>query len=82
MTEDDYEEWLPLTELAELDWAPSLRQLQEWSRKRETNSFPEPKETLGKYHFYDPSEVKRWCHLWQKVTKNMGNSNLNSRERA
>ena len=63
----------PLSEIAQMDWCEaSQAQLSEWERKRITNSFPEPKETLGRYKFFDPDEVRRWYILYRKATKNMG----------
>lgn len=68
-----YESWEPLSEIAQFDWfEASLSQLTEWERKREANGFPEPKETIGRYKFFDPAEVKKWYILYRKATKNMG----------
>jgi hypothetical protein len=75
--ESDYQDWYPLREIAEREWAPSLKQLAEWARKRDTTGFPEPKETLGRYHFYDLGEVQRWVTLWRRATGNMGSGGLN-----
>lgn len=40
-------------------------------RKRSSNGFPEPKETLGRYDFYSLKEVKHWYSLYQKIIQNM-----------
>lgn len=67
-----YETLEPLSEIAQMAWCDvSSHQLSEWARK-EGNGFPEPKETLGRYKFYDPEEVKRWYILYRKATRNMG----------
>lgn len=76
----DYENLEPLSEIAQMDWfKASKTQLEEWARKRDKNSFPAPKETLGRYNFYDVDEVKKWYTLWTKV--NRGNKELNNAKR-
>lgn len=70
---EDYEHLEPLSEIAQMEWFKhSELQLKEWARKRILNDFPQPKETLGRFHFYDPEEVRKWYTLYIKATKNMG----------
>ena len=67
----EYDSWEPLAEIVNYLPGVSLRQLTRWEERRETNGFPQPKETLGRYKFFDPEEIIKWWTLWTKATKNM-----------
>lgn len=78
----EYKNWEPLSEIAERLEGVSLRQLSNWESKRDKNGFPEPKDVIGRFKFFDVDEVMRWVHLWRKATKNMGRGKeLNSGKR-
>lgn len=72
MDDSDYDNIMPLADIAEYIDGISARQLLRWAEKGRSNGFPGPKETLGKYKLYDRDEVLKWVFLWKKVNKRLG----------
>lgn len=77
MTNIPVDRLMPPSELAE-HLGVRRTALNNWIN-RDDIGFPEHKEQLGKYKFYDIEEVERWHELWHKATKNVGKGRSNGK---
>lgn len=75
ISDDRMENLEPINVIAR-ELGESEKQLTSWATRRETNDFPPPIVTMGRYHLYDKVQVKNWVRLWKKVNASMGNKGL------
>lgn len=68
----------PLKELVEMlkpEINVTYNRVHQWANKRKTTEFPEPVRKISRFNFYDLAEVREWCVLWMRATKNMEQNN-------
>jgi hypothetical protein len=73
MNQGEVEDIWPLVTIAErIGTDPD--KLKNWANKSDTNGFPTPKKSLGRYNLYDLGEVREWYTYWQRITDTMRRS--------
>lgn len=71
---------LPLRDIAE-KLGVSVAKMSRWAESDRKNDFPKPVDRVGRYRLFSQKEVVAWYGKWVKISKNLGNPNLNGKRK-
>ncbi len=58
-----------------------LSRMERWADGKRKNDFPKPVDRVGRYRLFSQKEVTEWYSKWVKISKNLGNPNLNGKRK-